>query len=321
LNPPFFKTRGVVLSANELTTVDWPTRAKNAGLTTIGIHISPSQIADFIKSDEDQAFLEQCDCLGIIVEHELHAMRDLLPRDLFHKDTTLFRMNEQGQRVPDFNCCAHSQEAIEVICQNAVSYAEILKPSTGRYFYWIDDAQPMCRCPKCRAFSDSEQALILENEMLSALRRVDARATLAHLAYQNTLSAPKQVTPREGIFLEFAPIHRSWEETIGHREAGGKRSHGEYLDLLDANLAVFGAETAQILEYWLDASRFSNWQRPAKKLPWRYDVFIEDVAVYGGRGIRNITTFAVFVDADYIERFGEPPLEAYGGGLLQFRPT
>ena len=78
-------------------------------------------------------------------------------------------MNEQGERSPDFNCCVHSSKAMETVCENAVKYAGILKPTTGRYFYWMDDGRPMCRCSRCRVYSDSEQALILENEVLRAL--------------------------------------------------------------------------------------------------------------------------------------------------------
>ena len=33
---PFFVTRGVVITAEDLTLADWPERAKAAGLTTLG---------------------------------------------------------------------------------------------------------------------------------------------------------------------------------------------------------------------------------------------------------------------------------------------
>jgi len=204
---------------------------------------------------------------------------------------------------------------VGVICENVVKYADLLRPTTGRYFYWIDDGQPMCRCPRCRVYSDSEQALILENEMLQALRKMDSRATLAHLAYARTMESPVQVKPASGIFLEFAPIGRTWSEPISRREAK-EGQHGRYLDWLDANLAVFGKDKAQILEYWLDVSLFSSWRREAKKkLPWRRDVFLQDIATYAERGIRHVTSFAVYIDDDYVRQYGEPPLAEYGEGL------
>lgn len=312
---PFFRTRGVVLTTPDLSTLDWPRRAAQAGLTTIGTHVTPSEVSKFIQTDGGRAFLAQCRGHGINVEHELHAMSDLLPRDLFEKDPSMYRMNEQGQRSADCNCCVHSSRAVEVIRENVVKYADLLRPTTGRYFYWIDDGKPMCRCPRCRVYSDSEQALILENEMLRALRKTDPRATLAHLAYARTMEAPVRVKPEPGIFLEFAPIGRTWSEPISHREAK-EGLHGRYLDWLDANLSAFGRDTTQVLEYWLDVSLFSSWKRDAKKkLPWRRDVFLQDLAAYSERGIRHVTSFAVYVDDDYVRQYGEPPLDEYGAGL------
>jgi hypothetical protein len=312
---PFFKTRGVVLTTPDLSTLDWPQRAAQARLTTIATHVTPSEVSRFIQSDKGREFLAQCRERGLEVEHELHAMSDLLPRDLFEKDPSMYRVNEQGQRSPDGNCCVHSSGALEVICENLVQYAGILKPTTGRYFYWIDDGRPMCRCSRCRVYSDSEQALILENEMLRALQKMDTRATLAHLAYARTTEAPAQVKPASGIFLEFAPIGRTWSEPISHRQAK-EGQHGRYLDWLDANLEVFGRDNAQVLEYWLDVSLFSSWKRNAKKkLPWPRDVFLQDIATYAARGIRRVTSFAVYIDADYVKQYGEPPLDEYGEGL------
>ncbi len=313
----FLKTRGVVLTTRDLRTLDWPERAARAGLTTIGTHITPREVAKFVTTEKGVAFLARCNELGIEVEHELHAMGNLLPRGLFDKNPEMFRMDDKGKRVQPWNCCVHSKEALEVICEKAVEYTKLLRPTTTRHFYWIDDARPMCRCPKCRPYSDSDQALILENRMLKALRQVDEHASLAHLAYANTYRAPIQVLPDQGIFLEFAPIHRTWDAPLRMRDAKGKegKTHGDFLDLLDENLAVFGKETAQVLEYWVDVSLFSGWKRPAKKLPWRRDVFLDDLDTYAERGIRHITSFAAWIDEDYVERFGEPPINEYGKGL------
>jgi hypothetical protein len=315
---PFFLTRGIVLRTTDLQTLDWPARAQRAGLTTIGTHIFPDEVADFLRTDEGQSFLERCRDLGIQVEHELHAMSHLLPRDLFAKDPAMFPADESGERVRDYNLCVHSQAALEIVCENAVRYTQLLPSTTGRYFYWPDDGQPMCRCPRCRGLSDSDQALIVENRVLHAIRRVDPRATLAHLAYVTTLAPPAQVTPLDGIFLEFAPITRRYDRPFRERDAGleGYPGHGELLDYLDANLEIFPRDTAQVLEYWIDASHFSEWHpRNVKAVPWHEAVFQDDLRTYARRGIRHIVSFGVWLDGDYVRRFGEPPVEAYGKGL------
>ncbi len=313
----FFQTRGVVLVPSDLTLKDWPERAKKAGLTTIALHPTPAKVEEFVTSETGQAFLRKCCDLGLETEYELHAMGDLLPRKLFEKHPTLFRMNNKGDRSPQYNLCVSSERAVEIVSESAVRVAEVLRPTTGRYFYWGDDNKPWCRCPKCRALSDSDQALLLENRMLDALRKVDATAQIAHLAYANTLDPPTQVAPQPGIFLEFAPIKRRYDAPVAAENVPENR---RYLELLDANLGLFRRDTAQALEYWLDSSRFSKWRRPAVKIPWSREVFISDLDTYGARGIRHITTFAVFVDARYVEQYGEPPLGEYGA-LLETWPS
>jgi hypothetical protein len=240
-------------------------------------------------------------------------MKELLPRDLFAKDPSLFRMDDKGDRVPDANCCVSSARALEIVAENALRLARDLPPTTGRYFFWGDDGRPWCRCPACRGLTESDQALLLENGMVAALRRAEPRASLAHLAYANTLAPPKKLKPAPGVFLEYAPIRRRYDAPYAE-QTGPDAQDG--LSQLDANLAVFQRETAQVLEYWLDVSRFSGWKRPAVALPWRLDVLRADLEAYAARGIRHVTTFAAWVDADYTRRFGEPRfISEYGEAL------
>src|SRR5262249_27655134 len=196
-----------------VTLADWPRRAKDAGLTTIGIHHqnSPQAVVRWIKSDNGQRFLEECRKLGLEVEYELHAMKELLPRLLFAKNPEFFRMNDKGERQPDSNCCVHSDQALEIIAENAAAISESLRPTTSRYFYWGDDGQPWCQCPDCRALSPSEQAVVIENRICAALQKTDRQARVAHLAYLNTLAPPRKVKPAEGVFLEYAPINRRYD--------------------------------------------------------------------------------------------------------------
>jgi Domain of unknown function (DUF4838) len=312
---PTFATRGVVLVPEDLTLGDWPERASRGGLTTIALHhgVSPKEVVRTVESDAGKKFLDQCRRLGLQVEYELHAMSELLPRDLFEKDRDLFRMNDKGQRTPDANVCVHSKAALDVIGERATALAKTLRPTTGRYFLWGDDGKPWCHCDKCRPLTDSDQGLILTNHLAKVIRASDDKASVAHLAYANTLAAPKEIKPADGVFLEFAPINRRHDVPYA-KQTGSTDRDG--LGLLDANLKVFSAATAQVLEYWLDVSRASKWKRPAAKLPWNKEVFRADVEAYATRGIRHVTTFAAWVDAEYRKRFGEPEFIAeYGAGL------
>lgn len=316
---PFFRTRGVVLTPQDLDWPLWPQRAAEAGLTTVALHdpLSPAAVSVFIRSEAGQKFLAQCRRYGLQVEYELHAMQELLPRELFAKNPEMFRMDEQGERTGKFNLCVSSTTALDIAAENAVRIAGVLKPTTGRYFYWGDDGIAWCRCPKCRNLSDSEQSLVVANHLWRALKRVDERAQIAHLAYVNTLEPPRQVRPEPGVFLEFAPIERKYDTPF---EAGNPTNQ-RHLEMLEANLVVFGRDNAQVLEYWLDDSMFSKWKRPAIKLPFDPKVLAADLDTYGSRGLRHVTSFAVYLDADYVRRFGEPPIIGYGRALTAWKPT
>ncbi|MBQ4286686.1 MAG: DUF4838 domain-containing protein [Bacteroidales bacterium] len=320
----FFHMKGVVLSVDDLSTLDWPALAAENGINTIGTHIFPDQVAQFSKTEKGKEFYESCRRNGIEVEHQLHSISQLLPRELFAEDSTMFRMDSKGRRTPVDNCCIHSEKALETIAANAVEYARILKPTNHRYYFWIDDGKPVCMCPYCSQFSPSEQALIIENRILKALKTIDPDAMLAHLAYQNTLPAPVKVQPESGIFLEFAPIHRRWDRPLSDTDAlgtlhGNTLTHGDYLKLLEENLKVFPAETAVVLEYWLDSSLFSRWRKPAVKVPWNRDVFLDDLGTYAEYGIRNVTSFAVYMDSTYFKAYPDKRLlKEYGVGLTEY---
>lgn len=319
-------TKGVVLYPFDLSLGDWPERAERVGINTIALHAARrlDVLHEFITSEQGRAFLQRCKALGIQVEYELHAMSDLLSRELYWnwKDRTLFRVDENGHRTPDKNCCVHSTAALDIIAQKAVKWAQILKPTTNRYFYWPDDGAAWCHCPKCKGLTGSEQALVIENRILGALRQFDPQATLSHLSYHTGLAAPVQVKPEPGIFLEFAPYCRSLAKPIASREAKTRRSsspedpnpmvNAGYLDILEANMKVFDPATTQVLEYWLDSSLWGG-----KKVPFDAAVCSADIAAYRRLGVRHITTFATWINAEYVKRHGDPQGEiaAYGAAL------
>ncbi len=321
---PFFDMRGVILSVEDLESVDWPGLAHENGINTIGTHVTPNQVAEFMKSEKGIAFGEACRKYGIDVEHQLHAIRDLLPRDMFAEDSTVFRMDKTGRRNPDWNCCPSSEKALEIISGNAAKFAQLLPATNHRYYFWLDDGKPVCSCPSCKEYSASDQALIIENAMLKAIRKVDPEAQLAHLAYLNTLPAPEKIRPEEGIFLEFASFfYRTWDRPISDLKAGGREmTHADILAHLEDNLNVFPAETAVILEYWLDVSLFSDWKKPAVELPWRKDVFEADLKTYAGYGIHDVTTFAVYMDSEYFSEYPDITcLREYGQGFIDYDET
>ena len=159
---------------------------------------------------------------------------------------------------------------------------------------------------------EGARVAICYNTMKSTLAQVQAEAQQECAA--NTLAAPTEVKPAEGVFLEYAPINRRYDVPYAQQTGPTDR---DGLTLLDGNLRVFRAETAQVLEYWLDASMFSGWRRPARQIPFQPALLAADLAHYADLGIRSVTTFGVYLDAYYFATHGTPPVAEYGHTLKE----
>lgn len=319
----YFRLRGICLDWKDVTAdpeiIDWLGMMKETGMNTISI-------SGHDHSSQEYAELRQkCIDSGFEFECEEHGMTRLLPRGLFAGHPEYFRMNENGERVPDYNCCPSNPEALAVIYSNVKELAEVFAPTNHRYYFWLHDGGDKCYCPECEKYNLSDQALIIENTVIGALREFDPEAMLAHLAYDKTTPAPSCVKPAEGIFLEFAPIDRCHERPLSDslaRWAGRSRwCNGEYCQMLRDNLEVFGTENAQVLEYWLDASLFSLWKRPQKPVHWDKEVFDADLRMYADFGIRNITCYGAWIDDNYVKSYGDISfVKYYGEALRNYRP-
>ena len=306
---------GVVMVPENLTLKDWPDRAKRAGLNTIALHHpnSPRKLLEFVQSDRGQDFLARCRNHELHVEFDSHAMSDLVPRGLFSKDPSLFRMNESGTRTPDQNFCVHSATAMRTAAENALMFARSLQPTTERYYFWSDGCAPWCRCNQCRELSDSDQSLMVENAIVKALRSEKPGAQVAHLACHSSMPPPSRIKPEAGVFLQFAPARRRYDIPYSRQRS---KDDKDSLWYLERNLEVFPAATAQALEYWLDVSLFSRGKK--LPLPWNRDRFRADLAAYRSLGIRHIKSFANDLDAEYVNRNGEPTfLAEYGKALRE----
>ncbi len=305
--------RGAVLHVKDLSgNFDWPKLAHEAGINTLATHVFPEDVIPFMRSDKGRRFMDGCEKYGIAVEHEMHAIEYLLPRSLFDSNPELFRLDGKGVRQRKSNGCFTNPKTLEIVAEKAVEVARICRPTTGRYYYWLSDFGPTCQCPDCRALTPTEQAVMVENAVLAALRReVDPRATLSHLAYERLAGVPEKVRPHEGLFLEFAPVIR-YRRNANVYKRDDLVEGCDHLERLDRLLKVFPAETAQVLEYWLDESLYCYYKKPLKRLPWDAERTRADIAAYARRGIRNFTTFAVWINDDYVREFGHASTHCVG---------
>lgn len=317
--------RGIVVYPSDIISLgakQWVELLDNNHLNLLGIHADTRletlpKLKSFLSSSEGQTLLIECKERNLDIEYELHVLQVLLPRSLFIEHPEYFRMDSNGKRQQDYNMCFTSDAAYVEIDKKIISIAKWLKPTTHRYFLWTDDVQnTFCKCEKCKHYSASEQALLYENRILSTLKKIDPEAQVAHLAYQSTLQAPKNVKPMQGVFLEYAPILRNYDDPLTEKHIN---------DLME-NLQVFPEETAHILEYWLDVSMFSGWQRDnLVKLPWLKEHVMRDVEDYRSLGLTSITSFGAWMNRDYMNQYGmdhiKKVLNDYGIILYNSEPV
>jgi hypothetical protein len=312
--------RGVVIETADFDSY-WVDLAARAGLNVLGLHPAPFRkpedplsaeaMFELIKTDRFKASARDLSSEGIELEFELHAMHILLPRTHFMTHPEWFRQDETGARNPDLNYCPSREEPTAIVETNAAWMAEQLAPfMTGhRFFLWIDDAGKYCQCDDCKKLTVSDQALIMHNAIMRGIKRADPKGQSAYLAYQETIPAPKLTKAEPGLFVEYAPIFRdsghAMDEVDNEKNAAEGRHIGQLLDF-------FGSGGSQVLEYWLDNSRFHSWKRPFGEMPYYRAVLQRDVEFYKSFGFETLTSFAVGLNRDYERKYGEPPVIDYG---------
>lgn len=293
---------GIVLAGADLDYGGWPEALEGAGLNLLGIHSTGLTAAQ-------QKVVDACRDRGIEVEYELHLTPKLMTPALFESRPQWFAMDILGQRDKRGNPCTSQPGALDLARQEACEYARRLPSSTHRYHFWAGDNARWCNCPGCSPYSPSDQNAILMKAMLEGVRLADPLGSLAYLAYLETLPPPLQVEPADGLFLEFAPYRRSFLEPL---DAPACHANTEHRRALAALLDRFPAATAQVLEYWLDVSYFSNYAKPLRHVQPDPEHLRRDIALYRAHGINAITTFAVRMGPDYIANYGLDEVVSYG---------
>lgn len=316
--------RGILIHPEELDAT-WPERLQGAGLNVLGLHPVGGQAAHESLEralyhrllPETRQLFRQLNRMGIEVEYEAHAMSWLLPRALFASVPHWFRMDEAGERTPDFNLCPSQPEALDFVARRAEFLARMLDAESDRFYFWLDDvAGGKCHCPACAALSASDQQLLTVNAMLSGLRRYRSSARLCYLAYIDAMDVPERIEPLPGVFLEYAPFHRNSHRPLF--DAACPENVREVRSLR-ALLRLFGTEDSQVLEYWMDNSRFSEWKKPPRRLELDAPILREDARAYRALGFASITSFGCYLGQDYRALWGEPPVREYGAILSAAR--
>ncbi len=307
-------TASLLIHPNELSK-KWIDRMVENNISTIALHPAGGEKAhlelhEMIKNlevDEYRALIDYAVEKGLYIEYEMHAMRYLLPECEFESHPEWFRMNSEGIRCADKNCCCSNEKVLDYVAEKAAELVKKLYRNTNRIYIWLDDGKDtLCHCSECKKLSPSDQQMKVLNHILKRLKKDNENAQLAYLAYCDTILPPEKVKPEQGIFLEYAPYERDFHAPIEDNEQ--IESLGDLLDF-------FGTDNSRVLDYWYDNSFYSKYKKPpAKFIPDKF-VIEADFKYYTSLGIRELAGFACYLGADYEELYGEPDISDIGNFL------
>ncbi|MGI6713869.1 MAG: hypothetical protein ACOX3K_02275 [Bacilli bacterium] len=250
-----------------------------SGIKTIGLHYNPyknsaTEYFDFIE--KNQEFIIFLESKEVIIEYYFHAVSVLLNRELFKKKPHFFRVDQNGQRNPDFNCCPSNKRALKIIEHNAYKLAKKLGQKSHRYHLWLDDDlgnDISCQCENCRKLTLQKQNLLLLTAILKGVKKYDKMATISYLIYGNE-ELKEGLSP--DFFIEFAPFKRRHDVALNHHENEAWIKKLELLKKI-SNFEVIEYFLSYNLKDYLDCSvRVDN-----------------DLETYHKLGIKNIATFVV----------------------------
>lgn len=302
----------LIVHPHELTD-RWVELAKKLKLDRLSIHPvggmnAHETLQKLMETVKDEEFRKQVDKLneaGIEVGYEFHALSYLLPRELFKTNPEYFRINIKEERTAWGNFCFSNPEARSIICKNAVKLAKELYGSCHEYYFWLDDAKRLsCYCDECKKHSFAYHQLKLMNEIVRELRREIPDAKVCYLAYYDGVAIPEDITPEEGVFVEYAPFERYLEpDTFAF--------DGEYLELVKKIIDFFGKTDSKVLEYWYDNSIY--YRRAGNKLveliPDNSSI-AKDFDFYKELGFERLSSFACNLCDEYVKMFGDPDFSA-----------
>lgn len=305
--------RGVVLAPTDLDSVDW-LQYFGDNLNLLGIHSGGGEahnVLDRLGFYGSEKFRKLCQEKAIDYEYELHAPHQLMDYSLFAEHPEYFYENcRQQRRMSDGNWCV-SSPALDIVGKNAALLASQLPASTCRYFYWGVDkgGDDWCNCDSCSTLNAADQCLMSANAMAKEIRKIEPDAQIGSIFYLATMQMPSKAEPADGVIAEFAPYRRCYKHTLDDPDcAVNRRFYNCFKDIV----AMFGPDKTHVLEYHIDSSYTSFGTNEHRRCScYDADLMKRDIAVYARHGITSFTSFAVDVNKEYLDLYGDADINNY----------
>ncbi len=199
-----------------------------------------------------------CIALPTMWGHNYHFW--IPPKEYFAKKPEFFCQDSStGKwRAERAQLCATNPELAKTIARKAVSY---FKEHPERIFFPLfqeDGARLWCQCPGCRALYKggnsntykTEHSINLANLVAAELAKVMPGKKIVTYAYNVTSQPPKNVTPRDDVFITYCLTDFSSPDRTPWAEFGGKELQ-KWNKLCNGNLFLY---TYNYLDFYYTAN-------------------------------------------------------------------
>ena len=308
---PLFPRRTLILG-NDALHDDWPDWLEFASrnrYNSVFFHDTPPSVWDrkgatrpvgaeelgtdgkgwlFERWDADgTAITEASSRRGMTLQFGGHHLPALLPRELFAEHPDWFPMRA-GQRDARFNLCTSSEGAMAEVRRRTRQFFERFSGAQV-YHLWADDITGggWCECPGCAGLSPSDQALRATNVVAEVLGEVAPAATVAHLAYHDTIAPPVVSEPAANVTALYAPRNRNYAFAIDDPSCP-RNTIGHLSELTGLATSFAGRPRAlAVFEYYSDAVLY-KWLEPPN-----LEVLPGDARAYAAAGVFDYGNLAV----------------------------
>lgn len=142
--------------------------------------------------------------------HTVHSLQWIITRDMFDTHPEYFGCDDKGNRSMNRQPCLSNPDVFQLtvdFAKNFVSqYNTIFSVSQN-------DGMSFCQCDKCKAFNkahgntDSASMINFVNRVAAEVRKEYPDARFETLAYQDSLTPPKNLSIADGVVIRMCPIN------------------------------------------------------------------------------------------------------------------
>jgi hypothetical protein len=140
----------------------------------------------------------------------VHSLQWIIRRDMFEEHPEYFGCDDKGNRSFNRQPCLSNDDVLQLVVDYAMNffsqYSNIFSVSQN-------DGMSFCQCDKCKAFNkahgntDSASMINFVNRVAEKVREKYPNARFETLAYQDTLTPPKNLSIADGVVIRMCPIN------------------------------------------------------------------------------------------------------------------